>query len=124
MGRIDRGRQSLEVAETASGLAAGDAAAIPLAPVNAVVHQDFVGEPQRTHRAQPQEQQRVGQRSRRRSEDPKVKIGQMAPDFKLPKLVLKNTEDGKAIANISEDTIALSSFKGKRPVFLIFSSYT
>jgi hypothetical protein len=41
----------------------------------------------------------------------KYKVGDMAPDFKLATL------DGK-------QQVTLSSFRGKRPVALIFGSYT
>lgn len=57
--------------------------------------------------------------------NPKVKVGKMAPDFELPKLVLKTDASGKNIGVISEnDTIRLSSFRGRKPVCLIMSSYT
>ncbi len=64
----------------------------------------------------------------RRSErgyNPKIKIGEFPPDFELPKLTFDKDADGKPIGRISEnDTIKLSSFRGKRPVCLIMSSYT
>ncbi len=40
------------------------------------------------------------------------KVGDMAPDFELPMLGMKDT------------TIKLSSFRGSKPVALIFGSYT
>ncbi|MHC4354125.1 MAG: hypothetical protein ACYTE3_14925 [Planctomycetota bacterium] len=56
---------------------------------------------------------------------PKVKVGEFAPDFELPRLVLRTDASGKNIGVISEDdTIRLSSFRGKKPVCLIMSSYT
>jgi len=51
------------------------------------------------------------QRSRRGSDMNALKVGQKAPDFKLKSL------DGKSETQ-------LSSFKGKKPVVLIFGSYT
>jgi CBS domain-containing protein len=54
-----------------------------------------------------------------------VKLGQFAPDFELPKLTFKTDDTGKPIGVISEkDTVRLSSFRGKKPVCLIMSSYT
>jgi hypothetical protein len=41
----------------------------------------------------------------------RLRVGDPAPDFTLP------TADGK-------DTVTLSAFRGKRPVVLIFASYT
>jgi hypothetical protein len=41
----------------------------------------------------------------------RLKVGDPAPDFTLP------TVDGK-------DAVTLSAFRGKRPVVLIFASYT
>lgn len=44
-------------------------------------------------------------------------VGEVAPDFDLPMLGMKD-EDGKEV------TVKLSSFAGKQPVALIFGSYT
>jgi len=64
-------------------------------------------------------------RQARTAENPLVKLGQLAPDFELPKLTLKTDETGKPIGVISEkDTVRLSSFRGEKPVCLIMSSYT
>jgi len=64
-------------------------------------------------------------RQARSAENPLVKLGQLAPDFELPKLTLKTDETGRPIGVISEkDTVRLSSFRGKKPVCLIMSSYT
>ncbi len=59
-----------------------------------------------------EQKQRPGrpQGSRRQADD-KVKEGQVAPDFRL------ETVDGKR-------KVRLSSFKKKKPVALIFGSYT
>jgi len=70
-----------------------------------------------------------GQARRARSANPDksglVKLGQLAPDFELPKLAIKTDDTGKPIGVISEkDTVRLSSFRGKKPVCLIMSSYT
>ncbi|MFB0552993.1 MAG: hypothetical protein ACETWQ_06725 [Phycisphaerae bacterium] len=54
-----------------------------------------------------------------------VKLGEYAPDFELPKLAIKTDDAGKPVGVISEkDTVRLSSFRGKKPVCLIMSSYT
>lgn len=62
-------------------------------------------------------------RGRRRS-DP-IKVGQVAPDFELPKLksVLANTKNGKVDEDKLEQ-IKLSAFRNKRPVCLVFTSCT
>lgn len=68
-------------------------------------------------------QESIGQT--RRAENPLVRVGQYAPDFELPRLTITTDPNGKPIGVISEtDTIRLSSFRGKRPVCLIMSSYT
>ena len=61
---------------------------------------------------------------RSREEKPVLVAGQIAPDFELPRLTIKTDEEGKTVGKISTETVKLSSFRGKRPVFLIFSSYT
>jgi len=54
-----------------------------------------------------------------------VIVGKPAPDFELPSLTLTTNDEGKSIGLISEiETFKLSSFRGKRPVCLIMSSYT
>jgi len=64
-------------------------------------------------------------RQARSAENPPVKLGRFAPDFELPKLTFKTDYTGKPIGVISEkDTVRLSSFRGKKPVCLIMSSYT
>ncbi len=64
-------------------------------------------------------------RSSRPAPDPKIKVGELAPDFELPRLVLKTDASGKNIGVISEtETVRLSSFRGKKPVCMIMSSYT
>ena len=66
----------------------------------------------------------AAQRSRTAA-NPKVKVGEFAPDFELPRLTLKTDASGKNIGVISEnETVRLSSFRGKKPVCLIMSSYT
>jgi hypothetical protein len=70
----------------------------------------------------------IGQgRQRRMSRvyNPKINIGEFPPDFELPKLVVETDETGKSRGVISEtDTVKLSSFRGKKPVCMIMSSYT
>lgn len=53
-----------------------------------------------------------------------IKVGQEAPDFDLPKLIITRNKEGKPIGKISEEKIKLSSFRGKKPVCMIMSSYT
>jgi hypothetical protein len=54
-----------------------------------------------------------------------VKVGEYAPDFNLPRLTITSEANGKPIGILREkDTVRLSSFRGKRPVCLIMSSYT
>jgi len=61
----------------------------------------------------------------REGDSPLVRVGEFAPDFELPRLTLTTDANGKPIGVIREtDTIRLSSFRGKRPVCLIMSSYT
>ena len=72
-----------------------------------------------------QGQRQTTQRRLDKGYNPKIKIGEYPPDFELPKLTLKTDEAGKPIGVISEkDTVRLSSFRGKKPVCLIMSSYT
>jgi len=57
--------------------------------------------------------------------NPLVEPGRFPPDFELPKLTFGTDAAGKTVGLISEkDTIRLSSFRGKKPVCLIMSSYT
>ncbi len=60
----------------------------------------------------------------RKSKEPAVIVGQVAPDFELPRLSLVKDKKGKRIGKISSEKVKLSSFRGKKPVCLIFSSYT
>jgi len=54
-----------------------------------------------------------------------VKPGEYPPDFNLPRLTLTTDAEGTSVGVINEkDRIRLSSFRGKRPVCLIMSSYT
>jgi hypothetical protein len=54
-----------------------------------------------------------------------VRVGEDAPDFNLPRLTITSDPSGKPIGVIRDaDTFRLSSFRGKRPVCLIMSSYT
>ncbi len=53
-----------------------------------------------------------------------IKVGEPAPDFELPRLIITRDADGNPISKISAEKIKLSSFRGKKPVCLIMSSYT
>jgi len=56
---------------------------------------------------------------------PKVKLGQLAPDFNLPLLTFDTDPAGKPIGKINDNNkIQLSDYFGKKPVCLIMSSYT
>ena len=57
--------------------------------------------------------------------NPKIKVGDYAPDFELPRLTITADPNDRPIGVINEsNTIRLSSFRGKKPVCLIMSSYT
>lgn len=76
---------------------------------------------------------RGGARSGERPARPKVPaVGEVAPDFDLPladHVAKSDTDadaktDAKTVAKKVEKTVKLSSFKGDKPVALIFGSYT
>ena len=57
--------------------------------------------------------------------NPKVNIGEFPPDFELPRLTIKTDETGKPVGIVNpEDTVRLSSFRNRKPVCMIMSSYT
>jgi hypothetical protein len=61
------------------------------------------------------------------SADPRIAqgalaVGEAAPDFELARLPADGAARGITVA--SADRVRLSSFRAKRPVVLIFSSYT
>ena len=59
------------------------------------------------------------------TQNPLILQGEFPPDFELPKLNFRTDETGKTVGVIKEkDTVRLSSFRGKKPVCLIMSSYT
>ena len=59
------------------------------------------------------------------TQNPLIREGEFPPDFELPKLHFRTDEAGKTVGVINErDTVRLSSFRGKKPVCLIMSSYT
>jgi len=65
------------------------------------------------------------QRRMPRGYNPKINLGEFPPDFELPKLVIETDATGKSQGVISEtDKVKLSSFRGKKPVCMIMSSYT
>lgn len=53
-----------------------------------------------------------------------IAVGQAAPDFELAPLTIEERADGKVVGKVGEAKVRLASFKGKKPVVLIFSSYT
>lgn len=59
------------------------------------------------------------------NQNPLIRQDEFPPDFELPKLNFRTDETGKTVGVINEkDTVRLSSFRGKKPVCLIMSSYT
>lgn len=67
------------------------------------------------------------ERSMRRGgpEASKIIVGEFPPDFDLPFLRLGEDEEGKPIGIVNDaERFRLSSFRGKRPVCMIMSSYT
>ena len=60
----------------------------------------------------------------RRGEQVAIEAGDTAADFELPRLTIEKDKDGNAVGKISEKKVKLSSYRGKKPVFLVFSSYT
>ncbi len=50
--------------------------------------------------------------------------GAEAPDFELPLLVYEQADGGEPVAGLSEETVTLSSFRGRKLVCVFFSSYT
>jgi len=75
--------------------------ALLIAGTSIALGQDAKRRPQRPGRGGPQDQRREGA----------LKVGDVAPDFTL------STLDGKR-------KVKLSSFRGAKPVALIFGSYT
>ena len=71
-------------------------------------------------------------KKRSRRPDVSLKIGQMAPDFELymleQALAMKDKSAPKPTSRPTtqpaDGKVRLSSFRGKRPVYLIFASYT
>jgi len=65
------------------------------------------------------------QRGMPRGYNPRINLGEFPPDFELPRLVIETDANGKSKGVISKtDTVKLSSFRGKKPVCMIMSSYT
>ena len=80
--------------------------------------------PQPARTAEPSSDQ-TQKKQARDTGNPLIILGQYPPDFELPKLTFSTDMDGNPVGIISEkDTIRLSSFRGKKPVCLIMSSYT
>jgi len=50
--------------------------------------------------------------------------GQEAPDLTLPRLAVETDKDGNPAGKVSDQKVTVSSFRGKKPVVVIFSSYT
>ena len=74
------------------------------------------------------EAQNRGNAYRRAPSPNTVRVGQLAPDFDLVHMECIKTEGDKGNAATPKknggDRVKLSSFRGKKPVVLIFSSYT
>lgn len=77
-----------------------------------------------------QETQRRSSRGDQSSTPDKVIVGKTAPDFELPVLDIFLKANGTTTEKKADEkeqeirTVKLSSFKGKTPVLLVFSSYT
>jgi acetyl esterase/lipase len=89
----------------------------------------------------PPKRLRPPRRRKPRDNEPGLKVGQLAPDFKLPPLVIQTGADGQSVGIIESvgyagfciptrarlpvctayPTIVKTSFRGKKPVCLIFS---
>jgi acetyl esterase/lipase len=65
-----------------------------------------------------------GEKPKEQATEPALKMGEIAPDFRLPPLVIQTGADGQSVGVIGSELVGLSSFRGKKPVCLIFSSYT
>jgi len=65
-----------------------------------------------------------GEKPKEQATEPALKIGEIAPDFRLAPLVIQTGADGQSVEIIGSELVGLSSFRGKKPVCLIFSSYT
>jgi len=73
-------------------------------------------------------------KGKKRKPDVRLKVGTVAPDFaiyrlddaiKMDKAVLDAPADAPKKSGVkTPEKIKLSGFRGKKPVFLIFSSYT
>jgi len=63
-------------------------------------------------------------RADRRPAMVQLEPGDEAPDFELPRLALEKNSKGEVVGKVSDETVRLSSFRGKRAVVLISSSYT
>ena len=59
-----------------------------------------------------------------RSRAPLLKVGQTAPDFELPTLEYAMSITKHPASQPAKGHVRLSSFRGRKPVFLIFASYT
>lgn len=70
--------------------------------------------------------QQAWAQKRRRPTGPALKVGEKAPDFELPRLdtFLKAQQAGGDLADVEIETVKLSSRLGKKPILLLFSSYT
>lgn len=62
-----------------------------------------------------------GDAGRRRGESA-IQVGQEAPDFELLRLECVKTAGGARTG--AEEKIKLSSYRAKKPVFIVFASYT
>jgi len=66
-----------------------------------------------------------GQAARSPKKGTRIVVGEFPPDFELPFLRFGEDEKEKPIGIISDETtFKLSSFRGRKPVCMIMSSYT
>lgn len=87
--------------------------------------EDFAVRPQRNRPQRGEGGERPAPRGNRQPENV-PKVGDAAPDFELPRLQALPKQDAATTKPpaAAADTVKLSSFAGKRPVALIFGSYT
>ena len=78
--------------------------------------------------ARQNDSQRTPRRPRAQQATDPIKAGMQAPDFTLLRLnsysVVEKKDTSKTAKLAKQETVSLSSYKGKRPVVLFFSSYT
>ena len=70
------------------------------------------------------ELKRMATRSRREVRPQLLKLGQRTPDFNLPLLEPMDDAEGKLTYRVTDDTVRLSSLRGRKVVCVFLTSYT